>query len=198
MGKTGDAIPWYPYGVHAAAPVDYLNLLLMIHGNREGRISFPSSYQKREKDLPDGEVIFYHPPTGSKIHFKTDGSIEVVATGDLTATVSGDATLTVEGDVTADVEGDVSIDSEGTVTVDGATAVNILSAGPVSVTAASGDVNIEATGGDVNVTSGGAGQRVALESLVAKYDAHEHNAAYPVDAPYLSNADDISTTLSAE
>ncbi len=79
MGKVGDALMWFPYGYHANIPPDYLSLFVTPGANNESRVAFPGSPQKRIKNLVAGEVVVFHPPTGSKIHFKADGSIEMLS-----------------------------------------------------------------------------------------------------------------------
>ena len=43
FGKVGDAIPWFPYGIHANVPADKLCLMFNLHANNEARFTFPSS-----------------------------------------------------------------------------------------------------------------------------------------------------------
>lgn len=99
MGKTIDAVVIYPYGHHANMPADVLAIAGAINGDSENRAVIGCLPPDRPQ-LAGGEVVLYHPDSGSKIHFKTDGSINVV--GDLNVdnnlTVSGD--LTVDGDIT--------------------------------------------------------------------------------------------------
>lgn len=104
MGKVGDAVAWFPYGFHANIPAEELALIFALQGNPEARVSLPGSPTKRIK-VATGEVVVFHPSSGSKIHFKADGTIEITApltkvignfevTGDsaLGATVTSDGT----------------------------------------------------------------------------------------------------------
>lgn len=103
LGKVGDAFVLFPYGFHANVPTGELALLLNLQGNPEARVALPTSPLKRVK-VAAGEVVVFHPPSGSKIHFKADGTIEMTASnvkviGDLEVTGSTvlSATVTSNG-----------------------------------------------------------------------------------------------------
>jgi hypothetical protein len=97
LGKVGNTVMWFPYGMHANIPADELVLMVAMQGNPEARVSFPGSPQKRVKPLAGTEVTFFHPVTGSKLHFKADGSIEIESKNGMAITVAGDAAIDVTG-----------------------------------------------------------------------------------------------------
>ncbi len=97
LAKIGDTVMWFPYGMHANIPADELVLMISMQGNPEARISIPGSPQKRVKPLVSGEVVFFHPSTGSKLHFKENGDIEITSVKDVTVTVEGDVTVNAVG-----------------------------------------------------------------------------------------------------
>jgi hypothetical protein len=97
LAKVGDTVMWFPYGMHANIPADELVLMVSMQGNPEARVSIPGSPQKRVKPLAASEVVFFHPSTGSKLHFKANGDIEIMSTKDAAITVAGDAAINVEG-----------------------------------------------------------------------------------------------------
>lgn len=108
-GKTGDAVNWFAYGYHASPPSGQMAMLYSMQGNTEARVAFPGSPEDRPT-IAENEVTVYHPTTGSKVHFKADGSIEVVTTVKVkldtpTVELTGDATiagdLAVTGNITA-------------------------------------------------------------------------------------------------
>ena len=114
LGKIGDALVWFPYGMHANIPADELALALSMQGNPEARVVLPGSPKKRIK-VAAGEVVFFHPDTGTKIHLMADGSIEIVAVGDVNVTTPTNSKMdsvvhTNEGDLK--VVGD--LDHDGT------------------------------------------------------------------------------------
>lgn len=80
-GKTGDAISWEPWGVHARVPKGEQTLLFGISGVPEARVLLATSGDRRPTDLAVGELAVYHPPTGAEVRFKSDGSIEISAAG---------------------------------------------------------------------------------------------------------------------
>ena len=98
-GRVGDCDIIFPYGMHANLPVDSLITVVTIEANEENRAGIGGVPEQRIKDLPAGEVVFFHPSTKSKFHFRNDGNVDVVANGDLNINVTGDANITATGDV---------------------------------------------------------------------------------------------------
>lgn len=146
QGKVGDAVVWFPYGLHANIPTGELAVMLGIGGNAEGRVVMPGSPNQRPK-VAAGEVVIYHPPSGSKVHFRANGDIEITSTSKVkidapSAELTGD--VTVAGDLT--VTGDAILGT--TVTSGGKdisdththTAGTYLDSTPAPVTGVSGPV----------------------------------------------------------
>ncbi len=119
-GKAADVFIVMPYGSHANIPPDFLGLLFQISDQEENRAVLPLSAKERIKPLAEGEVVFFHPVTGSKIHFKNNGDIDIVTTADINATCAN-ANITATTSVTVDTPtatftGDVIINKSLTVT----------------------------------------------------------------------------------
>lgn len=104
LGKVGDALMWLPYGLHANVPEGDLVLLFSLQGKGEARVGIPGS-PKARPPLAPGEVALHHPVTGTKIHLKADGSVEIDAIGNVTVNAAGDASVVAGG--TALVDGAV-------------------------------------------------------------------------------------------
>lgn len=86
------------YGL-ASRPVPGSDLLVaFIGGDRTRGVVVATGDQRgRPRDLQPGEVCLFHPPTGSRIWLKADGSIAIVPANGKTA-ATGD--LTVSGTIT--------------------------------------------------------------------------------------------------
>ncbi len=101
MGKVADAVAWYPFGFHANPGPDALSIFFAIGGNSESRIFFPGSPEDRIDDLlptplAENEVLLYHPPTKSYIHFKEDGTIDINSQKDVNITGADNVTVTAD------------------------------------------------------------------------------------------------------
>lgn len=149
-GKTGDAVMWFPYGFHANVPEDQLSLLLNVQANSEARVAFPGSPIERPKLGTAIEVVIFHPPTGSKIHFKANGDIELVTTTKVkvdapSAEFTGN--VAVIGDITAaDITASGDLDVTGSATLGatvtaGGTAIGATHAHIGSPTAPTGSIS---------------------------------------------------------
>ena len=107
------SISWTPYGLHSSPPSDSACLLVCLQGDEGARVHMSGSPNKRPVTLEEGEVVMYHPKTGSRVHFKDNGDIKVTSSTLVSieapeTTMSGN--LTVSGDVTVE-SGDVTVGS---------------------------------------------------------------------------------------
>lgn len=122
LGKAADCEIITPYGVHANLPANEETLVTMwsVSGQEDYRLGMGYTPKLRPKNLPEGEVVFYHPTAKSRIQFKNNGDIEIDATGDngsVIVTIKKDLNITVAGDATVTIAGDASIDITGIATV---------------------------------------------------------------------------------
>ena len=94
LERVTDVFLLFPYGMHANLPAGQLGLLLsdkiLIGTSAIGRIT-----------VEEGEVVFYHPGTKTKMHFKANGDLDIESANvNIKATtVAVDGDLTVTGDV---------------------------------------------------------------------------------------------------
>ena len=127
QGKTADAEVVFPYGLHANLLTnETLCVLFAINNEEDNRAVMGYTPNLRPTGLDEGEVVLYHPVTGSQIFFRNNGDIDIITDGDegnlnltikkdLTLIVGGDANITVTGEAnltapTTNVIGDVNID----------------------------------------------------------------------------------------
>lgn len=108
-GRIGDSYIVSPYGVHANLPENQP----AINVSPDGTILMGIDPIGRIK-VEAGEVVFYHPITKSKIHFKNNHDIDVETEADvniqcknINASVSEDINAIVGGDLNATVTGDI-------------------------------------------------------------------------------------------
>ena len=106
--------------------------------------------------LAETETVFFHPATGSKIHFKADGSIEITnAVATILLPVAGGVTIT-PGSLPVTVDGDLTVSGDiiaaGALTAGSATVTGTTALG---ATVTSGGVNISGTHVHSGVTTGG-------------------------------------------
>lgn len=109
-GKVADAEIIFPYGVHANLSADNNTLCIVfaVDGQEDYRAAMGYTPTLRPKPLAEGEVVFYHPLTQSKIHFRNNGDIDIDVTGDngsLNATIKKDLNITIGGDANINVTG---------------------------------------------------------------------------------------------
>ena len=89
MGDTADFIVMSPYGHHANLPVDALVTLFSVNGQEQNLAGIGEVPEKRIKNLASGEVVFFHPATKTRIHFKNNKDLDIeVGTGNVNLTAN--------------------------------------------------------------------------------------------------------------
>jgi len=118
LGKVGDGIIVFPYGMHANVPADILALMFAIEGHPDNRAAIPFNTTKRPK-LAAGEVAFFHPllpdmiiklQANGKMLIKSGVSVDVDAPE---ATFSGNATIVGNLEVTGTTTLGTTVTSNG-------------------------------------------------------------------------------------
>ena len=96
MGKVGNIVMFFPYGMHGNIAVDSLALMITPNSDPASRIGIAVAPENRPKMEAD-EFCLYHPKTEAIIHFKNDGSIDVTAPE---MVLNGNMTINGDLDVT--------------------------------------------------------------------------------------------------
>jgi len=148
LGKTGNCTMISPYGHHANLPANNEVEVVMfsMQGQEDNRHGIGYTPKLRPRELPVGEVVYYHPLSQSKMQYKNNGDIEINIIGD-----NGSFLITVKKDLTITVGGNASITVAGSTTLDTTGKVDIISGTDTDITAG-GDVNVTATG-DANISA---------------------------------------------
>lgn len=107
LGKAADVALMFQYGSFAKLPADQLLVVLSIAGEEENRVAMGTGNPVNNPDIEDGEVVYFHPQTQSKIVFKNNGDIEITAENDVNMIANGEVNLTTKG------SGDINIVPDG-------------------------------------------------------------------------------------
>lgn len=129
LGKTTDAEIIFPYGVHANLPEGSLLVVLPVLDQSSNLVAFGGLPNERIQ-VESGEVVFFHPLTKSRVHFKKDGNIEInslekdllvtcknaiiKSSGNVDITVSGNSNVTINGDANLTVSGNLTVEAPTT------------------------------------------------------------------------------------
>jgi hypothetical protein len=170
MGKSADAVAWYPFGYHANPGKDALCLMFAVDADPENRVMFPGSPQDRidpllPTPLKEGEVLIFHPETKSFIHFLKDGTIDIDS--------KKDVNIRVIGNMLADVTGKATIDATGTIELNGNTLVDIIASA-------------------IEAGNGGSVESLCNEAFLAKFNSHSHASAGANDTVAVIGTDTTS------
>ena len=152
-GRVGDAYVVSPYGVHANLPEGQPALNM----SPDGTILMGIDPVGRIK-VEAGEVVFYHPITKSKIHFKNNKDIDIETETDINATCDNiNVTATTKATVTApDIAliGNVAI--TGDLSVSGSTALSsTVTSGGKDISDTHGHTQANDSGGNTEANTGG-------------------------------------------
>lgn len=154
QGKVADSAVVFPYGIHANLPVDSLGLMFAVGDTTEDRAVIGYNPKVRPT-LLEGEVSFYHPPTGSFITWKESGDLDILVGeeggGNVTITCT-DANVTASGDVNVTASGDVDVTATN-VNID-ATTTN-LGVGGAAIARVGDPVSVDSGTHAGTITAGG-------------------------------------------
>ncbi len=123
LGRVGDTFPAQPYGLYANLPDGQLFKVL----DADGQVVLGVTV-KRPSGVEQAEVSLWHPGTGSLLHFKNNGDLNIdtavnksgnlninttnaniIASGDIVATAGGDVEMTCTNlTATASANADIS------------------------------------------------------------------------------------------
>jgi len=185
LGRPGDAVAWYPYGLHANAPAGELSVLLAMSGDPASRVALPGSPKSRPHPIAVGEVVLYHPATGAKVHLMADGSIVVDAPANVSVVAGGNVDVEAGGDASVAAAGNASVEAVGNVDV---------VAGANAAIAAGGLASIDAP--DIQIALG-ATLKLLNEVAMATYNSHDHDVPGnpTTDPPNQQMVADTDTTV---
>ncbi len=108
LGKAANVSTWTPYGLDSSPPSGQLAILLAILGNPDNQVGLVGS-PGEGPELAEGEVVLYHPPTGSMLHLLADGSINIVAGAASALLTAAGGMLLTPGAVPVTVAGDLTV-----------------------------------------------------------------------------------------
>ena len=136
MDKVSDVVPWLPYGFAASVPPEELTVLLSILANSDSTVSLPGSPGK-DPEMVKSEVALYHPETGSKVHMRADGSIDIIAGAASIVLTAAGGIILKPGSIPVTIDGDLVVTGDATVT--GSTALGAI------VTSSAKDISLTHT-----------------------------------------------------
>lgn len=117
LERISEAEIIFPYGVHANLPKDCLLTVFTVLGNSSNEVAIGGLPNERIQ-VEEGEVVFFHPLTKAKIHFKKDGNIEIDALEKDINITCNNASITAKNDVNLTAENDVNLTASGVMNVD--------------------------------------------------------------------------------
>lgn len=165
LGRVADQFVLFPYGMHANLPVEQLGLLI----DSKGRVFMGTSAVGRIV-VEEGEVVFYHPQTKSKTHYRANGDIDIdTESPDVDPALHGNVNINAKN-VNITTSEKVDINATGDVDVNTSGAANVSSTGNTTITAPTvavvGDLTVSGT-----VVSAGevTGNGVALSTHTHPY-----------------------------
>lgn len=123
LGRVGDYAIIFPYGLYADLPAE--TLLRQI----DKGVALPVTV-KRPSDTVQGEPVFFHPSTNTRIIARNNGDLDIITTegeGDVNiSTVNANITASAEANITAP---ETTIDGNLTVTGNTTLGANVTSNG---------------------------------------------------------------------
>lgn len=161
-GKASYVTRMSPYGLCTNPPNGSLAVLMSVSGQESVKYALIDDMVNRFKNLKEGEVALFNYMSGTYVHFKENGDMDVNVENNETVNVKGDSTVNIEGSLSETIGGDRDSTTTGTETnLSTGNMINESTGGNNTLEAASG-VNvkgatalIETSGGTINIKSNG-------------------------------------------
>jgi len=97
MTKVNDI--WFvtPYGYYSSPPVGSMGIVFNIQAQEQNRAGIFNDYDRRNKNLVEGEVELFNTLTKTRITLKANGDLDIFVNNDRSVTIDGNETVTVNG-----------------------------------------------------------------------------------------------------
>lgn len=156
MGKVGNGVMLFPYGMHGNIPVDTLALMVTPNADSASRVGVAVAPEDRPTMAAD-EFCLYHPKTQSIIHFRSEnGNLDI----DVVKEEAGNVNInTTQANITASdsvniTAPDTIINGDFTVNGDTALGANVTSNG-ADISNTHGHVQANDSDGDTQAAISG-------------------------------------------
>jgi len=97
MTKLNDIWIVTPYGLYSSPPNGSMGLVFNIQAQEQNRAGIFNDYDRRPKNLKEGEVAVFNTLTKTRITLKANGDLDIFVNKDRTVTIDGNETVTVNG-----------------------------------------------------------------------------------------------------
>lgn len=158
----------FPYGVHANLPEDSLMIVFPVC-DQDGNLVAIGGMPDKRIQVEQGEVVFFHPITKAKIHFKNNGDIDIDSLDKDINVSMNNGTITASGNVTINVAGDANLSVDGTLNV---TAPSTVWNGDITLTGDIGMTGEITLTGDINQTGNITNTQTTSNGI--PLDGHKH------------------------
>jgi len=111
MTKVNDIWLVTPYGYYSSPPEGSIGLVFNIQAQEQNRAGIFNDYDRRNKNLEEGELELFNTLTKTRITLKANGDLDILVSGNETVTVEGGLVtynvdlFRINGDL--DVTGDI-------------------------------------------------------------------------------------------
>jgi len=113
MTKVNDIWFMTPYGLYSSPPKNSIGIVFNIQAQEQNRVGIFNDYERRPKDLKEGEVALFNTLTKTRITLKANGDLDIFVNNNSVINITGDDTITIGGNR------NVTITGNETVTVNG-------------------------------------------------------------------------------
>jgi len=109
MTKVNDI--WFitPYGYYSSPPVGSMGLVFNIQAQEQNRAGIFNDYDRRPKDLKEGEVTLFNTLTKTRITLKANGDLDVFVNNNEIINIVGDDTIVIGGDRNVTIQGNETV-----------------------------------------------------------------------------------------
>lgn len=109
MTKVNDIWFMTPYGFYSSPPVNSIGIVFNIQAQEQNRVGIFNDYERRNKNLEEGEVELFNTLTKTRITLKANGDLDVFVNNNEIINITGNDTIVIGGNRNVTIQGNETV-----------------------------------------------------------------------------------------
>ena len=109
MTKINDIWFMTPYGFYSSPPVGSLGIVFNIQAQEQNRVGIFNDYDRRNKNLKEGELELFNTLTKTRITLKANGDLDIFVNNNEIINIVGNNTIVIGGNRNVTIEGNETV-----------------------------------------------------------------------------------------
>lgn len=109
MTKVNDIWFMTPYGFYSSPPEKSIGIVFNIQAQEQNRVGIFNDYERRNKNLKEGELELFNTLTKTRITLKVNGDLDVFVNNNEIINITGNDTIIIGGNRNVTIQGNETV-----------------------------------------------------------------------------------------